>query len=363
MSLDVPSRSAPGGEFDFEAHRARAAAEYRRVRPLHEAFANHVRDVLRQALHGHRVKVASVDARAKEVESFAAKAASRAAADPSRPRYPDPLRDITDLAGVRVITFFPRAIEDVDRAIRAELEVLERDDKGDALDREERFGYDSVHYLVRLRPDRAPLREPAAYAGMVGEVQVRTILQHAWAEIEHDIRYKSPEVIPVSIRRRFTSLAGMLEIADREFQAILDADQRLRRAARQSIAEGRLAEVELGPDALKAYLDRRLGPDGRIAESNYEQAVALLRELGFSDLRQVDDCIRDLDDREVSRHVWGSQQGQLTRFEGLLLAAMGEHFIEHHPYRRLDWFAAVRREWLRRLHDASVPVGGCGPTG
>jgi len=192
---------------------------------------------------------------------------------------------------------------------------------------------------------------------------VRTILQHAWAEIEHDIRYKSPEAIPTSIRRRFMSLAGMLEIADREFQAILDADQRLRRAARQSIAEGRLAEVELSSDALKAYLDRKLGPDGRIAESNYEQSVSLLRELGFTSLQQVDDCVGDLDDRDISRHVWGSQQGQLTRFEGLLLASMGEHFIEHHRWRHVDWFVAARREWLRRLHEANVPVGDCRPSG
>lgn len=355
------ARVADHGDFDFEGHHAQAAAEYRKVRPLYEDFAECLREILVRSLDSRRIKVASIEARAKTVDSFAEKAVTRSAFDPFRPKYPSPLQQITDLAGIRVITFFPRAVEEVDVAIAEELDVLEKDDKGDALDQEERFGYDSVHYLVRLGQDRTKLGELTPYAGLVGEIQVRTILQHAWAEIEHDIRYKSksPEVIPASIRRRFMSVAGMLEIADREFQAIQDDDRRLRRAARHSIAQGRLAEVELGPDALRAYLDRKLGPDGRMAESNYEQWVALLRELGFISLRQVDDCIKDLDDRAINRHLWGARQGQLRRFEGLLLAAMGRRFIDRHPWRHMDWFVAVRREWLRRLQDADVPVGNC----
>src|SRR6266704_3151985 len=103
MSFDVTPLNEPAAEFDFQAHRH------------------------------HRVKVASVDARAKDVDSFAVKAATPSAADPRRPKYADPLRDVTDLAGIRVITFFPRAIEEVDRVVRAELDVVEMDDKGDAL--------------------------------------------------------------------------------------------------------------------------------------------------------------------------------------------------------------------------------------
>jgi ppGpp synthetase/RelA/SpoT-type nucleotidyltranferase len=363
MTTNIVPLPNEGEGFDFEAHGQRAVAEYGRLRPLYEDLAACVQDILRRSLQTHRIKIASVDARAKAIESFGAKAVMRSAFDPRRPKYPNPMQEITDLAAIRVITFFLRAVDDVDRAIFAEFEVVEKDDKGALLDNDERFGYDSVHYLVRLGPNQASLAEYARCAHLVGEIQVRTILQHAWAEIEHDIRYKSPEVIPTSIRRRFSSLAGMLEIADREFQTILDDDQRLQRAALQSIAQGRLSEVELSSAALKAYLDRRLGPDGRMAESHYDQWVTLLHELGFANLQQVDDCLAGLDDRGISRHVWGAQQGQLTRFEGLLLAAMGPSFIERHPWRRLGWFVAVRREWLRRLQEANVPIGDCRPPG
>ncbi len=80
---------------------------------------------------------------------------------------------------------------------------------------------------MKLAPQRALLPEYERSADSITEIQVRTVLQHAWAEIEHDIQYKSASVIPAEIRRRFMSLAGMLEIADRESQAIQDADKRL----------------------------------------------------------------------------------------------------------------------------------------
>src|SRR5262249_19774054 len=108
------------------------------------------------------------------------------------------------------------------------------------------------------------------YRDLVAEIQVRTVLQHAWAEIQHDIQYKSVTTIPVAIRRRFMALAGLLEIADREFQAIQDDDERLRQDARKSVDAGKLENVEITPDALKAYLDKRLGPDGRITSSAYD---------------------------------------------------------------------------------------------
>jgi ppGpp synthetase/RelA/SpoT-type nucleotidyltranferase len=101
-------------------------------------------------------------------------------------------------------------------------------DKNLILLKEEKFGYGSIHYLARLKENRTNLLEYSRFKNLTAEIQIRTILQHAWAEIEHDIQYKAVETIPSSIRRRFMSLAGMLEIGT-EFQAIQDEDERLRR--------------------------------------------------------------------------------------------------------------------------------------
>ena len=116
---------------------------------------------------------------------------------------------------------------------------------------------------------------------LVAEVQVRTILQHAWAEIEHDIQYKSTIAIPNTIRRRFMALAGLLEIADREFQAIQNEDKLLKEQARASVEEGVLNQVEITADALRSYLDRRVGPDARTTEFSYEYTAGSASQSGL----------------------------------------------------------------------------------
>ncbi|MGE3482964.1 MAG: GTP pyrophosphokinase family protein, partial [Gammaproteobacteria bacterium] len=233
---------------------------------------------------------------------------------------------------------------------------LDRSDKAEDLLEEERFGYQSVHYLVRLSAARAQLAEYERFAGAVTEVQVRTILQHAWAEIEHDIQYKSSAAIPRDIRRRFMALAGMLELADREFQAIQDQDAALNTAARRLIEQGKYSEVEITPTALKLYLDQQLGADGRMSEFSYDWTVRLLKRLGFRSLDQINQCISTYDDDKVSRLLAGARQGQVTRFEYLLLAGLGEKFIERHTFAGQPWFDATPKSQLKKLREAGVPV-------
>ncbi len=221
-------------QFDFAAHRESARRAFANVRPTYEQLAETVRNVLRMSIPAS-CPIHSIEFRAKGLDQFADKASKPMPRDTTIPKYADPLREITDLAGVRVITFFPRNIDDVCRATEAEFDVVEKADKGAELYAENKFGYQSIHYLVRLKRSRTDLPEYARFDGKIVEVQVRTILQHAWAEMEHDIQYKSVQAIPPETRRRFMSLAGMLEIADREFQAIQDADTRLKDQLRSDV--------------------------------------------------------------------------------------------------------------------------------
>ena len=315
-------------QFNFEEHRRNAVEEYLRVRPRYEDFVRAVREILVQAFRARDIMVNLVEARAKEPESFGTKVSTPSENDPRAPKYRRPLQDITDLAGVRIITFFPRTVVSVGACIREEFEVLEHMDLSRTLIQEERFGYQSEHYLVRLSSKRTELPEYNPHFGLVAEVQVRTILQHAWAEIEHDIQYKSSITIPNTIRRRFMALAGVLEIADREFQAIQDEDKLLKQQARTSVEEGVLDQVEITADALQSYLDRRVGPDARVSDFSYEYMARVLRRLGFTTIEQVDACVEGYDDDHLSGIIWRYRQGPLTRFEDMLLAGMGPIFVE-----------------------------------
>lgn len=348
-------------EFDFGARERAATETYQRVRTFYEECALAVYAVLTTALEGEGILVHSIESRAKSLESYGRKAATPDPEDPARPKYSDPLTEITDLSAVRVITFLLAGVEQVSQVIEREFEIVETINRSARL-QGEKLGYQSVHYLVRFSDLRTVLPEYARFASVTTEIQVRTIVQHAWAEIEHDIQYKAVEAIPVSIRRRFTALAGLLEIADREFQAISDEDRRVRSDARVLIERGDLDRVEITPDALKVYLDRKFGPDGRMSEYSYEWTTKLLKQLGFGSMRQVEDCIARYDDSEVSKVIWGSRQGQLTRLEGVLLAGMGDAYAERHTWRGHEWFAEISAARLAQLRARGVEVGEYRPS-
>jgi putative GTP pyrophosphokinase len=147
--------------------------------------------------------------------------------------------DLTDLLGVRIITYFPDQVDDVAAIIEREFDIDYENcvDKRIALD-DDRFGYLSVHYIATLNQARATLPENDHVKDVKIEFQVRTLLQHAWAEIEHDFGYKTEVAVPREIRRRFCRLAGLLEVADTEFQAIRDESA--------SYAAAVTSEIQLG---------------------------------------------------------------------------------------------------------------------
>lgn len=143
------------------------------------------------------------------------------------------LDDITDLVGLRVITFFEDSIEQVARLIEHGFRVdMDRSVDKRLAQEPHSFGYRSLHYVCH--PPRE-LVEGRPEWDWPFEIQIRTILQHAWAEIEHDLGYKSPESVPQPVRRRFSRLAGLLEIADSEFVELRRFMEEYARDVRQPV--------------------------------------------------------------------------------------------------------------------------------
>jgi putative GTP pyrophosphokinase len=344
-------------EFDFESHKQTAINEYTKIRPLYGEFSGIVKSILEKCLGEKSIKYQSLEARAKSVKSFGLKASLPSEDNPNKPKYLNPIKEINDMAGVRIITFFLKTLNEIDKVIFDEFEVLEKSDKIALLKQQEMLGYQGVHYLIKLKEPRSTLPEYKKYAGLIVEVQARTILQHAWDEIEHDIQYKSVLTIPISIKRRFMALAGLLEIADREFQTIQDQDLALRMEARKLVKEGRLENVEITPDALKEYLDKKLGLDGRMTDFSYSWEAKILIKMGFTNFEQIDKCVKDYDDDEINGILYGTRQGQLTRFESLLLAGMGENYSLRHPWGKEEWWLNYWSKRLDKLRTHGIEIG------
>lgn len=180
--------------------------------PLYETWAKKLELLVREILETNKLSVHSVSGRTKNRKSLEKKIESK-----SRGYYTN-LEDITDVVGVRVITYFADDVDRVAESIKQEfaIDVSASIDKRGQLD-PEAFGYLSVHYIISLNDNRERLPEYKRLMGLKAEIQIRSVLQHAWAEIEHDLGYKTEGAIPRSVRRRFSRLAGLLELGDDEF--------------------------------------------------------------------------------------------------------------------------------------------------
>jgi putative GTP pyrophosphokinase len=215
-AIPDPPASAEA-RFDFAGHGADAVERYLPVQALYEEFAETLCSILRVALREEQIKVQAIEPRAKSVDSFREKAERPHEADANRPKYPDPLAGmagITDLAGVRVVVFLENSVTEVSNLVHKAFDVLE------VRPVDAPSGYRSLHLTVALRDDRDQLLEYKRFVGCLAEIQVRTVLQHAWGEVEHGIGYKASVPPPDPIRRELKDLSGSLAGADRVLQRL-----------------------------------------------------------------------------------------------------------------------------------------------
>lgn len=138
-----------------------------------------------------------------------------------RKGYGDPARQLTDLSGVRIVVFFESDVRRVSKIIEESFSV----DAANSLNKDDlllanQIGYRSVHFVCDLGKGRTELPEFEGLADLTFEVQVRTILQHAWAELAHDRNYKFSGKLPREVERKMYLYAGMLEIADKGFDEL-----------------------------------------------------------------------------------------------------------------------------------------------
>ena len=273
-------------KYKLDPHSQAILEEYRKQRPVFRKMLETIPAQVRALLDETGIVVASVESRIKEERSLAGKLALKGT------KY-ESLADITDIFGMRIITFYT---DDVDKVASAVDHLFEIDwensvDKRKLLEVDS-FGYLSLHYVCRA--PGFPYRF---------EVQMRTILQHAWANMNHDTGYKSGVEIPVEYRRNMNRLAGMLELADEQFSRIRTEINDYRRQVQSLVASGRLEEVPLDGDSYRSYL--KLRPfdalNRLIASLNQAEIqevplipyLGVFKALGFHTLGDLANLIRD----------------------------------------------------------------------
>lgn len=291
-----------------------AVRTYAMLQPeLHQITERYVA-IITTLLDDAGINYLNITGRTKTVASFAEKAA-RTLGD--EPLYADPLTQITDVVGVRVITYLQSDVVAVAQLFADQLVIIGDRDLGEETAREGRFGYASRHLLVS---STAVSERPAS-------VQVRTVLQHAWAEFEHDIRYKGtvPAELAPDLERRFSLAAGLLELADREFSEIRNQLQASLSAQHPDLdpADPRISAQELATFLASQYPDA-----GWSRTDHYAWISGLLLELGITSLDELGGLLASVDmDALIKRMGYRYPAGAVRRLDDALLAVFGKRYV------------------------------------
>ncbi len=259
--------------------------EYRDNLPLLNKTADEVRASLRKAMDEAGLIIAALECRVKTEHSLAGKLELKGS------KYAS-LGDLTDIIGLRVITFY---IDDVDKVASA-VERLFTVDWDNSVDKRklhdiDSFGYLSLHYICST--PGCPYRF---------EIQMRTVLQHAWANMNHDTGYKSGVEIPTRYRRDMSRIAGMLELIDDEFSRIRTEINDYRRRVQALVASGNLADVALDGDSFRSFLaiepfknlNRKIAAvnQAEIQDVSLLQFLPVFKGMGFKTLGDIENLIK-----------------------------------------------------------------------
>ncbi|MBR3989491.1 MAG: hypothetical protein IKI85_02965 [Bacteroidales bacterium] len=272
-------------KYQLDPHCEAILEEYREHLPQFEQVKSQVLSLLKEVFEEVGLIVASIEGRVKTEGSLAGKLELKGS------KYAS-LGDITDIVGVRVITFY---IDDVDKVASAVDRLFEIDWENSVDKRKaheiDSFGYMSLHYICRT--EGFPYRF---------EIQMRTVLQHAWANMNHDTGYKSGVEVPKEYLRNLSRLAGLLELVDEQFSQIRSDLTDYRRRVQALVASGNLDEVQLDGDTFRSYLqlkpfdklNKRIAAvnQAEIQEVSLMPYLAVFKAMGCKTLGDIDNLVK-----------------------------------------------------------------------
>ena len=227
----------------------KAVKWYKENIEIYRDLAVKVESIIKDILSRKDIFYHSLESRVKEIDSFKEKA--------KKDKYDDPINEITDLTGIRVIAYFEKDIYKICDIVKElfKIDYSNSEDKSDLLEAD-KMGYKSVHYIATFTNERTNSYDFEKFKDLNFEIQIRSILQHAWAEIEHDKNYKFKENLPQHLQRRFYSLAGMLEMADREFNSLAKEVDDYKEKVKKLTKNGE-RDLKINNNSLKEYLLER----------------------------------------------------------------------------------------------------------
>ncbi|MEP9391534.1 hypothetical protein ABLE94_04625 [Gordonia sp. VNK1] len=258
---------------------------YTRSQPALDALCRRLEHDLKEQLKAEFADAPIlVNARVKDRSKLIDKALkARTSGDTEQFKYGDPITEIHDVVAVRVTTPMTQELERVQVLVDHNWTVIDglASHGSDGSTDQTRPGYQSIHGELDVSTFDAPVK--------VVEIQLRTILQHAWAELSHDLLYKPDEVPAPALQRRLHALAGLLELADQEFREV-----RAARLGTQGLHGKPVDANELRTFAESLFAGvNKASERSRTADTWYETLAKRIRGKDISDMGMLADTIGD----------------------------------------------------------------------
>lgn len=198
--------------------------KYEAEKPMYKAWGEYVAQYILDQMNlssseKQQIIKMPVKPRVKDTESIIAKAFFR-----NGKKYTDPFNQITDKVGIRFVVMVTDQIKIIEDVIKkATIWKYSKDqDYQEIIEKKpDVFGYQSVHYVVRNIQEFV-FNGETIKSGIACEIQIRTLEQHAYAELSHDYFYKNDDSIASSLRRNLARSMALNETTDELFSKVYE---------------------------------------------------------------------------------------------------------------------------------------------
>ncbi|MES2268937.1 MAG: hypothetical protein V4520_19385 [Bacteroidota bacterium] len=215
--------------------------------PLFNRACINIKEALNIFLKDEDISFLTISSRVKDFKSFYEKI--------DRKSYENPFEENEDFCGIRVVLYYLKDVEKVNDIIKNEFNIQNDEDKADKLEVNE-FGYRSHHFIIKIKDKWLVTPNYRGLGDIKIEIQVRTVLMHAWAEIEHKLGYKNKDQVPKSLKRKLFVISAKLEEADEQFQDLkININNYKDELIVKATKSGRFHSNEFDLNAFQALLD------------------------------------------------------------------------------------------------------------
>lgn len=195
------------------------------------------------------------------------------------------IKQLQDLIGLRTVFLYKRDLKLIENIIQKTFVVKKRYDTSDRL-AENQFGYSSIHFVIQFPKEWLKVPSLSEFGGFSAEIQIRTLAQHIWSEVSHELQYKTKGDVPLNLIRPIYRTSALLETVDLEFERLLQEREEYRKQIDKKI------DQELNVDSIEQILDSILPSENKDFFEEYAQLHKEILKKGIKTTDQLRNFVK-----------------------------------------------------------------------